>query len=202
METETNNSRQVADRVEQWRARLTTYTCGLLGFVTLSGFVAWLAPFSVTTQVTLLLHTIGGLLVLLPCLWYLVRHLLRYWRNPLSHILVLGYVGTAGLALCLVSGAVVTWEGAFGRRLDYNWHMIHLVTTFVAVGFLVPHIVLTVLAGRRSREAGAGPQIVQAASHFGKVVTGVTVVCAALVALAAYAYTPVRLHNKIGRAHV
>ena len=94
--------------------------------------VAWLAPFSVPTQVTLLLHTIGGLLALLPCLWYLVRHLLRYWRNPLSHLLVLGYVGTAGLALCLVSGAVVTWEAALGRKLDYNWHMIHLVTTFVA----------------------------------------------------------------------
>ena len=54
---------------------------------------------------------------------------------------------------------------------------------------------LTVAAGRRSREAGAGPQILQAASHFGKVVAGVTVVCLALVALASYAYTPVRLRN-------
>ena len=193
--TGVSNDRHDADRVEQWRARLTTYTCGLLAFVTLSGFIAWLAPFSVPTQVTLLLHTLGGLVVLLPCLWYLVRHLLRYWRNPLSHILVLGYIGTAGLALCLVSGVVVTWDAAFGKKLDYTWDMVHLVTTFVAVGFLVPHIVLTVMAGRRSREAGAGPQILQAASHFGKVTLGVTVVCAALVALAAYAYSPVRLRN-------
>lgn len=194
-ETGVNNGRQVADRVAQWRARLTTYTSGLLAFVTLSGLAAWLAPFSVTTQVTLLLHTIVGVVVLLPCLWYLVRHLLRYARSPLSHNLVLGYVGTAGLVLCLISGVVVTWEAAFGRKLNYTWDTIHLVTTFVAVGFLVPHIVLTILAGRRAREAGAGPQIVQAASHFGKVTLGVTAGSAVLVALLAYAYAPPRLRN-------
>ena len=192
---ESGGNNLAAERARQWRARLAIVATGSLVFATLSGLAIWWLPFSVTTQVSVFLHTLAGLALLVPCLWYTVRHLMRYWRNPLSHIQVLGYVGGVVLLLCLVSGGVVTWNAVFGKKLNYGWDLVHIITTLAVVGFLVPHVLLTFLLERKSRAAGGTTEVTQAAAHFGKAVLVLTGGCVAVVVLAVYAYSPAPLHN-------
>src|SRR3990167_6249978 len=121
--------RQLA-RIQGWRSWLSILAGGGLGFLSLSGLCILLAPFSVANQVNVLLHTVLGWAFLIPCAWYLARHVLRYWRRPLSHILILGYIGLAVLFVCAISGIVLTFQAAVGTRISYGWDTVHIVTTF------------------------------------------------------------------------
>jgi hypothetical protein len=140
-------------------------------------------PFSVTSQMTVLVHTVAGLLFVIPLAWYLVRHTADYWRSPVSHILVLGYIGAAAVVACLLSGLVLTWQAAFGTRISYGWDLVHIVTTFSILGFVVPH--LWVLA-RRDRAPGA---------YYGRRVGIWTLAGVAVVALVVFAYSGPRLQR-------
>ena len=189
-----SNIWRTAEQARQWRARLTIMAAGFLAFGALSGLAIWILPFSEPVQVTVLLHTLIGILFLIPCLWYTVRHLTRYWHNPMSHIQALGYLGGAAVLLCLISGGVVTWDGAFGRKLSYGWDAVHIITTFAILGFVATHVWLSFSLARK--KAAAESTITSAAAgHFGKATLLFAAVCVAVVALAAYAYTPARLHN-------
>lgn len=188
------NLLRTAEQARQWRARLTIITAGFLAFATLSGLAIWLLPFSEPLQAAVLLHTLLGIVFLVPCLWYTIRHLARYWNSPMSHIQVLGYVGGAAVLLCLVSGGVVTWDGAFGRKLSYGWDAVHIVTTFAILGFVATHVWLSFSLARK-KAATASTVTSLAAAYFGKAAMLFAAVCVAVVGLAAYAYIPARLNN-------
>jgi hypothetical protein len=175
-------------RIRGWRSPLAIITAGGVAFLTLTGLVILFGPFHVANQVSVLLHTVLGLLFLVPCSLYLVRHFLRYWRSPMSHNLMLGYVGAAMVLLCSVSGVVLTLQAAFGTRISYAWDTVHIVTTFAILAFAVPHILLIAIRDFKSRGLAGALDIAGAAAHFGKGVALATVACVALVALAAYAY--------------
>ena len=120
MESSAERTEQWQKGIENWRSRLAILVAGYLVFETLSGLVVLFAPFSVSSQITVLIHTAIGLVFLIPCGWYLLRHWLEYFRNPLSHIVVVGYVGAAALALCLVSGVVLTVQAIWSPRISYT----------------------------------------------------------------------------------
>ncbi len=136
----TGRSEQWKKGIRNWRSRLAILVAGYLVFETLSGLIILFAPFSVPSQITVLVHTVVGLLFLIPCGWYLLRHWLEYFRNPLSHIVVVGYVGTAAFALCMISGVVLTVQAAASVRISYGWDAVHIVTTFVTLAFCLFHI--------------------------------------------------------------
>ena len=127
--------------LQNWRSRLAILAAGYLLFETLSGLAILFAPFSVPSQIVVLVHTLIGLIFLIPCGWYLVRHWLEYWRNPFSHIVLVGYLGFATLALCLVSGVVLTVQAIWGVRISYGWDTVHIVTTFVTLIFVLLHTI-------------------------------------------------------------
>src|SRR5690242_5741026 len=188
------NLLRTAEQARQWRAPLAFITAGFLAFGALSGLAIWLLPFSQPVQVTVLLHTFLGILFLIPCVWYTVRHLVRYWSSPMSHLQILGYLGGAAVLLCLVSGGVVTWNGVFGTRLSYGWDAVHIITTFAILGFVATHVWLSFSLARK-KAAAERTATSAAAAHFGKAALLFTAACLAVVALAAYAYTPARLRN-------
>jgi len=191
----TNGQHLVQERAREWRSLLAMAVAGFSIFATLTGLSIWLLPFNVPNEVTVLLHTLAGLAFLLPCGWYLVRHGLRYWRNPMSHIQLLGYIGAAAFIFCLVSGLVVTYEAALGIKISTAWDLVHIVTTFASVAFLLPHIVLIVLRDRKAREVATTVDLPAMAGQYGKGALAVTVAGAVLIALAAYAYQSPRLRN-------
>ena len=148
-----------------WASTWTLIGLASLLFLTLSGFAVTLAPFHPAVEWGLLLHTGVGLLMVLPLTWYLVIHWLDYRRYNMSDSLLLGYVGTVALLVCLFSGIVVTWQGVFGTRMSPLWRNLHLWSTVAGLVTSLPHILLVVLrdhrgevepaAGRRARQSVA-----------------------------------------------
>jgi cytochrome c554/c'-like protein len=184
------------DRAREWRSPLAIAAAGFSLFAALSGLSIWLLPFSVPNQVTVFLHTLVGLAFLLPVGWYFVRHWLQYWRKPLSHIQLLGYAGAVAAILCLVSGVILTFQAGLRTKINYAWDAVHIVTTFAILAFVLPHILLLVRRDRKGSELSADVSTTQAASHYGKGALVFTLGLGAVVALASYAYIPVRLHNQ------
>jgi len=150
--------------VAEWRSRLTALATGYLLFETLSGLAVWLLPFSAFAQFSLLLHTGIGIVFLAPVIWYLVRHWWVRRRGNLSHYQLLGYIATAILAVCLVSGGVLTWQGAFESRMNAVWDVVHLVTGLGLIVFVVVHIVTVVV--RKTNDVAVRNQLVSARRSF------------------------------------
>ena len=135
--------------LRNWLAPLAIAAAGYLIFETVTGLTILFAPFSIPTQVTVLVHTGIGIAFFVPCCWYLIRHLAEYWRSPISHIVVMGYLGGAAVLLCLVSGVVLTVQAAFGARISYVWDTVHIVTTFATLVFVGFHLIPLAFRERR-----------------------------------------------------
>jgi hypothetical protein len=184
------------ERAREWRARLAILVAAFAIFSVLSGLSIWLLPFSVVNQWAVIVHTLAGLAFLVPCAWYLARHWLRYWRDPLSHTQLLGYIAAVAFILCLVSGAVLAWQSVFGTRISYAWDLAHIITTLATLAFGLPHLILIVTRDRKAARRGAGPELPQAAGHYGKGALGWTLAGVIIVALAAFAYRGPQLRNE------
>jgi hypothetical protein len=128
-----------------WGALLSKASAAALAFLAVSGLAITFAPFHAAIQWGLLVHTAIGAAGLLLLAWYGLVHWLDYRRYQLSSVVLLGYVALAGLAVCLVSGIVVTWEGVFGVHMSPAWRRTHLVSTFVLMGSGLPHVAMVLL---------------------------------------------------------
>ena len=128
-----------------WAAPLSLLTGAALIFLAITGLAVTFGPFRPVVQWGLIGHTVIGVACLLPLAWYSVVHWLDYRRYQLSAVLLLGYVALAGLAVCLVSGVVVTWQGLFAVRMSWAWRQVHLFSTFVVVGASLPHVAILVV---------------------------------------------------------
>jgi hypothetical protein len=157
-----------------WTSKLARISMGLLLFEAASGLAITLLPFHAAVQWSVLVHTIVGVMLLLPLAWYCANHLVEYRRHAISHVVVLGYVGLAALFLCALSGVVVTWQGVFGIRSSSGWRTVHLVTTFISMGAILPHILFSFLRvwSEESRRAIVG----YAGQTFGAAVVGLLLI--------------------------
>ncbi len=59
--------------VAEWRSKLTAITGALLLFVSVSGLLIYLLPFSVFSQLSVVVHTVIGVIMVLPVGWYTLR---------------------------------------------------------------------------------------------------------------------------------
>ncbi len=185
------------DRAREWRSPLAILVGGGLLFLTLSGLSIWLLPFSVPNQVMVILHTVGGLAFLVPCLWYSLRHWWLYRSSPMSHIKLLGYVGWGVLGACGASGIVLTFQASFGNRINYGWDTVHIITTLAILAFIVPHLLLIVWRDKKvARATGNTMEVPKMERRYGMGTLWVTVGLGAVVAILAYAYSPPRMNNE------
>ncbi len=194
-----NQHRGRVDRVSEWRSNLAIWTAGFLLFETLTGLSVWLFHFSISNQVMVLMHTVAGLLFLAPCAWYLVRHWLLYRNYTMTHIKLLGYLGVFVLALCGISGIVLTVQAAFRFKISYWWDMVHLVTTFATVAFVLPHVVVIVIRDWRARALASVSSVLGAAKSYGYGAAIATGVLFAVWGLLVYAYEPLKLKNEFAK---
>ncbi len=138
--------------IAEWRSLMAAVTGALLLFATLSGLSIYLLPFSEFNQLSVLLHTGMGLAMLGPVAWYLARHWQARRGGNLSHYQLLGYAAVALLAICVVSGVVVTWQGIVGPRMSYAWDLVHLVSGLAAALFVVVHLT-TIIVRRVNKQS-------------------------------------------------
>jgi hypothetical protein len=129
-------------RTDPWRAPLTLAVLGALLALTITGLVVWFGPFGTFVQVTLLLHTLGGLAALAPVGWYGWRHWRHYRRHQLTQQKLVGYVTLAVLVPCMLTGLVLTWQATAQIRIGYLWRDIHRWTTVALVVLAGWHVLV------------------------------------------------------------
>src|SRR6516225_10058775 len=172
-----------------WSSFLSRSAAGLLLFELVSGLVVTLGPFRASTEWSLILHTIVGLLAVAPLVWYSLRHWKDYVDQAMSGVLLLGYVGIASLAICLVSGVLVTGQAVVGTKTSPWLRYAHLVSTLLTLAALVPHVLLGWWR-RRRQETSRG-----AAGWLGScAVFAVTGIC--VVVGLALIYSGTKYHNE------
>ncbi len=132
-----------------WRQLLLRYVAGLFVFEAVSGLIAWLVPFSLSTQFLVLFHTGIGLLFVVPFAITQFEHLPQGWAKGRPFQKWLGIAGFAVAALAGISGLVLTVEAALGTGISYAWHYIHLVSSLVSIPVVLVHV--TPLARRLAR---------------------------------------------------
>lgn len=138
---------QISDRSARdirtgWGPWLARVAAGAFLFELISGLAVTVGPFHAAVEWSLLAHTAAGLLLVAPLVWYFARHWEDYAGQALSDVVLLGYVGLGGLAVCLLSGLAVTWQGALSERTSAWLRYTHLVSTLLAVAASAPHIVI------------------------------------------------------------
>ncbi len=137
------NPRDLA--IHGWRWRLAIFVTAILVIEGVTGLWIYLAPFSVNAQIQVLLHTVAGVVLLVPCLYYLVRHFLVWFRQNFTAVMVFGYALAAMVIVCLLSGVVLTWQAAVGPKMSPGWDLVHLVTGIGVLALIALHVVLAFL---------------------------------------------------------
>lgn len=179
----------------EWTRPLLAVVTGLLMFETLTGIANYLLPFSVPNQMTVLLHTIGGIVITVPYLWYQWRHWRLYRSLRLSHTVLTGYFAMAAAAALLVSGAVLTVQASLATHISRGWDVVHLLATAALLGAAVPHVVTLAL---RARAQGDAAGLVRGAvRRFAWRAGAVAVLPFVLVAGLSVLYRPVALVNAL-----
>ena len=150
------------DRSVEWRRTSAILVSGLLVFETITGLGIWLLPFSLPLQFTVLVHTIVGLLFVLPYAWYQLHHWRVYRHAPMTHVKLTGYLALVATLVCSISGLVLSYQAAFATRISYSWDLVHIVSTLALVASTLPHVVALLL---RDRHSGASQTPVRAAER-------------------------------------
>ncbi|UCD24219.1 MAG: hypothetical protein JSW51_14520 [Gemmatimonadota bacterium] len=182
-------------RAGEWKHVLLIVVAGLLLFETLTGLLIWLLPFSVTNQINVIMHTLIGLVFLVPFAWYQMRHWLIYRQTKLNHYKLTGYFSLAATLLAIVSGLVLTYQATFATRISYAWDLIHIVSTFALIASVVPHLVTIVARNLKGRQLET-INVRKSEKRFAWGSALVTGSLFAVVALAVYAYEPVVFNNE------
>ena len=176
-----------------WRSKSARLVVAALFIEALTGLWIYLAPFSVAAQIQLLVHTLIGVALLVPCVQYLISHFLQWYRQKMSVAMVLGYGLAVVVLTCVVSGVVVTWQAAIETRMSVGWDLVHLVSGIAIVALLPTHLVVAFL--RRRPAAVRNPAFVPAIRGFvlwqGLSVVGV----AAVVTVVALAWPVTRVQT-------
>ena len=175
---------------------MLVYVSALLLFETLTGLSIYLLPFSVSNQVTVLVHTVVGLVFILPYAWYQLRHWRMYRSMRMTNVKLTGYFAMVATVVAAVSGLVLTAQAVLGTRISYAWDTIHIVATFAVIASVLPHVLTLVLYNLKGRKAEAA-RVRAAEKQLGWQALMVTAVLLAVVGLAAYSYEPIGLVNEL-----
>ena len=138
-----------------WGSLLTRICVWTLLIESVTGLAIRFAPFHPAVEWSVVAHTVLGALTLLPVAWYCALHWNDYRGQAWSDVLFLGYFTVVALAVCTVSGVVVTIQALFGQSTSALWRNIHLVSTFATLAAVAPHMAVSFY--RRARTAFTRP---------------------------------------------
>ncbi|MBI3681278.1 MAG: hypothetical protein HY235_12895, partial [Acidobacteria bacterium] len=133
-----------------WATLLAGVAAAILLFEAISGLAIAFGPFHPVIEWGLLVHTLAGVITFAPLAWYLVQHWRDYSGQTLSDVMLLGYAGLIALAVCAVSGFILTWQGLLGTHTAAVLRYMHLISTLMALAAAVPHILISWLRRRRA----------------------------------------------------
>jgi len=135
-----------------WAKSLAFLAAGFILFETLTGLFIYFLPFSISNQIMVLVHTGIGLLFFVPVAWYQLKHAIAYIDRPINDIKITGYIASTAVIMAIISGLILTWQAALGTGISYIWKNIHLISTFVTLLSLTPHILTLVVRNLKAKE--------------------------------------------------
>jgi hypothetical protein len=181
----------------RWESTTLFAVCGLLLFETLTGLSILFLPFSVSTQLMVLLHTGVGLLFILPYTYYQIRHWRVHQSRPLTHVKLTGYFSLVATVAAGLSGLVLAYQALFSTRISSFWDTTHLISTFALIAAVLPHVISVGVRNYRNRHLPALQPILTAEKHWAFNTTFIAGTLLALTGLLVYAYQPVALDNQL-----
>jgi hypothetical protein len=147
-----------------------------------------LGPFHPVVEWGLIFHTMLGILAVGPVCWYFFRHWRTYRSQAMSDALLLGYAGACVLAVCILSGLILTGQGLVGAKTWAWMRYLHLISTLLGVAATLPHLVLA-LWRRRNRET------YRAAIRWASAGVGSTLATIVVIVLCAASYSGTKYRN-------
>lgn len=147
--------RQNIPPVNRWSQKLDKAVGAIIFFETISGLSITFGSFHPAIEWGVLAHTGLGVITIVPLIWYVVRHWREYSDQAVSDVLLLGYVAAASLAICLITGMVVTGQALLGVKTSAWLRYLHLISTLLIVATTVPHIFIAWWR-RRNTEVARG----------------------------------------------
>ena len=112
-----------------WSSLLSRGIGAALFFELVSGLAVTFGPFHPVIEWGLIFHTLLGILAVGPVCWYFIRHWRTYRSQAMSDVLLLGYAGAAVLAVCILSGVILTGQALFGVKTWAWLRYLHLIST-------------------------------------------------------------------------
>ncbi len=182
-------------RSSEWRKRLLVAVSGMLLFETLTGLSVYVLPFSVPNQLMVMLHTAVGLAIVVPLVWYSVRHWYRYSGQRLTHVKLTGYFAAGILLALVVSGLLLTYQAMFSSRISYGWDLVHVVATFALIAATLPHVLAKVYHAYRGENEEA-LRVRAAVRRYGWETAGVSALLFLLIVVGTAAYPPIDLNDE------
>src|SRR5204863_8965541 len=91
-------------KAREWQRALLRAVAGLAVFETFTGLAIYLLPFTISTQLMVLVHTAAGIAFVGPYVWYQLRHWRIYRSLRLSHVVLTGYFSMIAAVALVVSG--------------------------------------------------------------------------------------------------
>lgn len=171
-----------------WSSGLSRAIGAILLFELASGLAVTFGPFHPAVEWGLIFHTVLGILAVGPVCWYFLRHWKTYRTQAMSDVLLLGYAGAGLLAICMLSGLIVTGQALFGVK-TWSWlRYLHLVSTLLGVAMTLPHLTLAFWRRRNLT-------VVLATAGWSLTLAGSTVAAIAVVSLCTVAYPGTRYRN-------
>lgn len=137
-------------RENEWSRMLSYSVGGLLVFETLTGLSIYLLPFSIANQVQVIMHTLIGLIFIIPVILYAFRHWKVYRPLAMTHYKLTGYVLLILMVILTVTGIALTYQSVFETRIGKTWDLIHTASTFALVAFYFSHVVLILIRDHKS----------------------------------------------------
>ncbi len=184
------------NKAREWEHALLKFVSGILIFETITGLLIYLLPFSLTNQVNVLVHTIIGLVFIIPFTYYMFRHWNIYRSMPVNHYIFTGYILMIVSLLLIISGIVLTYQGVFQTKISRAWDLIHTIGTFTLIAFLLPHIVLIMVRNYKAGMSNAMRPVIKAQKGFVIKSFTLTVILFGIVGLWTLLYQPIKWKNE------
>src|SRR5712692_8970343 len=116
------------------------WMAGVVLFVAITGLGVWLLPFSVGAQMTVLMHTALGLLIVVPFTFWQLQHWLATREAPWCLRKFCAYGGFWSLAVTSLAGVVLSWQAIFSLHTSHLWDRVHLWSGLLSLPFIAYHV--------------------------------------------------------------
>jgi hypothetical protein len=140
MDNKQDSSATTGDVVIDYRSFLTWIATALVAYSLLSGLLITLLPFGVYAQYSIIIHTIVGVVSLLPLIAAIYLHWQRRKADAPAPIARTAMLAIAVLVVCLFTGLLITAMALFGTWVPDWVDTVHLVSALVLGALIAMHL--------------------------------------------------------------